>query len=431
MTTAIVKRVFGGIVTLGVALSALAQAADWPQINGPNRDATSTEKGLLRSWPEAGPKVLWTTAVGGGYAGPTVRDGEVYFLDRVENQKDILRCLDLDTGEEQWRYEYDAPGKVGHTGSRNPATIDEKYVYSVGLMGDFLCVDRKTHQPVWQKNFMKDFGAELPQWGFSQAPLLYKNLVIVVPQAADALVAAYDRVSGELVWKTPGFGRPGYVSPVVSTIDGVEQVLMIAASDKAGTTPGGTVGISVEDGSILWKYEGWQCFIPIAYPMALPGNRVFVTAGYKSGSAMIEVKKGEKGWDVKELYKLGFEVCGSHLHQPLLYKDYLYVNSNSNERDDGLVCLALDGTVKWNTGAVEGQPNFERGSLILADDMIIALDGKTGILYLVDPSPDGYKQLAQAKVIEGREMWAPLALSDGKLIVRSQDTMKCLDIKTP
>jgi outer membrane protein assembly factor BamB len=431
MTTARMKRVFGVFALLVTATASWAYAADWPQINGPTRDAVSTEKGLLKSWPEAGPKVLWTTAVGGGYGGPVVRDGELYFLDRVDDQKDILRCFDLATGAEKWRYEYDCPGKVGHTGSRTPPTVDDKYVYSVGLMGNFLCVDRKTHKPVWQKNLMTDFGMELPQWGYSQAPLLYKNLVIVAPQAKDAMVAAYDRVSGNLVWKSPSFGLPGYVSPIVYTLDGVDQVVMIAANDKPGTIPGGVAGFSVTDGSLLWKYEGWQCFIPIAYPVLLPGDRLFISAGYKAGSATIEVKKGEKGWEAKELYKLPFDVCGVHIPQPILYKDYLYLNSNSNERNDGMACFALDGTRKWNTAATEGLPLFERGSLILADGMIVALDGKTGILYLVDPSPDGYKQIAQAKVLEGKEMWAPLALCDGKLIVRSQDTMKCLDLKTP
>lgn len=416
---------------LAMTVGAIAFAEDWPQFQGPNRDGTSAEKGLLRAWPESGPKLLWSTPVGEGYGGPAIRDGEVYVLDRIEGKKDILRCLALDSGNELWRYEYDAPGEVGHTGSRTPPTVDEKYVYSVGMMGNFLCIDRKTHQPVWQKNLMTDYGLEVPRWGFSQSPYLYKNLVIVAPQAKDAFVVAYDRATGNEVWKSPSLGLVGYVPPIVTTLAGVDQVVMIGASDKAMTIKGSVAGISVEDGSILWSYDGWQCFIPIPYPMPLPGDRLFVTGGYNAGTVMIQVSKADSGFAVKELFKLDSSVCGSQIHQPLFYKDHLYINNNSNERMLGMTCMTLDGTVKWRTGEKEGLPMFERGSLILADDMIISLDGKSGVLYLVSPSPDGYQELAHAPVVEGRELWAPLALSQGKLIVRSQDTMKCFDLKNP
>lgn len=419
-------------VALTFALTAaLARADDWPQFQGPNHDGASAEKGLLRVWPEAGPRLVWTTSVGEGFGGPAVRDGEVYVLDRVDGNKDILRCLALDSGNELWRYEYDAPGEVGHAGSRTPPTVDEKYVYSVGMMGHFLCVDRKTHQPVWQKNLLTDFGSEVPRWGFSQSPFLHKNLVIVAPQAESAFVVAYDRETGNEVWKSAGLGLVGYVTPIVTTLAGVDQVVMIGASNKGNTVKGSVAGISVENGSILWSYDGWQCFIPIPYPMPLPGDRLFVTGGYNAGSVMLQIARNADAFTVNEVFKLDAKVCGSQIHQPLLYKDHLYINNNSNERMLGMTCMTLDGNVKWRTGETEGLPLFERGSLILADDMIISLDGKTGILYLVSPSPEGYKELAHAAVLEGDKMWAPLALSQGKLIVRSQDTMKCFDLKTP
>lgn len=416
------------VVIATLTLSA-ASLADWPQFQGPTRDGVSAEKGLLRTWPETGPKVLWTIPVGEGYAGAAIRDGEVYVLDRKEDKVDILRCLSLSDGKEIWNYQYDAPGTVGHTGSRTPPTVDDKYVYSVGLMGDLLCTDRKSHKPVWQKNLIADFGGTLPNWGVSQSPCLYKELVIVAAQGPDAFVVAYKRDSGDVAWKSPGLGLPGYVSPLVTTLAGVEQVVVISASKKGGAEQGTTAGISLADGSVLWKYDGWQCFIPIPHPTPLPGDKLFLTAGYNSGSAIIQIKKNGAAFEVVEVAKLDPTVCGSQIQQPIVYKDNLYVNSNSNEREDGMSCLALDGTVKWRTSTTEGQPSFERGSFILADGMFIVLHGKTGTLYLVEPSPDGYKELAQANVIEGRELWAPLALTDGKLLVRSQTEMKCLDLK--
>lgn len=419
------------LVLVGLAGYPIASFADWPQFLGPNRNGVSDEKGLAREWPEGGPRVLWSVAVGEGYAGAAVRDGEVYVLDRREGTTDILRCFALNDGNELWNYSYEAPGNVGHTGSRNPPTVDEKYVYSVGMVGDFLCTDRKIHKPAWQKNFIKEFGTELPRWGYSQSPVLYKNLVIVAPQAPDAFIVAYDREKGDLVWKSAGLGRVGYVSPVVVTLAGVEQLVMTGAGSRDGSELGATAGISLDDGSILWKYEGWQCWIPIPNATPLPGDKLFITGGYNAGSAIVQVAKGAGGFEAKEVMKLSADTCGSQIHQPIVYKDHLYVNSNSNERLDGMSCFTLDGALKWRSKDAESNPLFERGNFIIADDLIIALDGKTGILYLVEPSPEGYKQLAMAPVVEGRELWGPLAISDGKLLVRSQDILKCLDLKNP
>ncbi len=399
-------------------------AADWPQFQGPNRDGTSAEVGLPRAWRGDAVKELWTVPVGPGYGGPAVRDGEVYFLDRVDEQQDILRCLDLNTGAEKWRYAYDAPGSTGHSGSRTTPTVDENAVYTVGLMGDFLCVDRKTHQPVWRRNFVKDYGLEVPKWGFSQSPSLYKDMVIVAPQAPNAFVAAYRRATGETVWESPGFGGVGYSTPVVTTLCGVDQAVMVSA----GAGEGRVAGVSLEDGKVLWSYDGWQCKIPIPFPKPLAGDMLFVTGGYGAGSVMLQVKRTGDAFEAVEVFRLAPDVCGSQIHQPLLYQDHLYVNSNSNEREDGMSCFTLTGERLWNTKAISGAPTFERGSLILADNMILALDGKRGTLHQVDPSPQGYRELAQAKVVDRKPMWSPLALSEGKLIVRDQEQMKCLDL---
>lgn len=423
--TAVIRALIGSVFVVLCCTS----HADWPQYLGPNRDGVSPEKGLARAWPEAGPKVLWSVSVGEGYAGAAVRDGEVYILDRTEDKNDILRCFALADGKELWNYSYVAEGKVGHNGSRNPPTVDDQYVYSVGMMGNFLCVDRKTHKPVWEKDLQKEFGAPLPNWGFAQSPLLYKKLVIIAPQAPDAGVVAFDRVTGEVVWKSPGFGLPGYVSPAIATLAGVEQLIAMGASNRDATQRGSTVGISLDNGSILWKYEGWQCWIPIPNPTPLPGDQLFITGGYGAGSAIIQIKKGANGFEVTEVKKLDAATCGSQIHQPIVYKDHLYVNNNSNEKTNGMSCFTLDGTLKWRTVDTEGTPRFDRGSFIVADGLIIALDAKSGILYLVEPSPDGYKELAHAPTVQGRELFGPLALSDGKLLVRSQDTLKCLDLK--
>lgn len=418
-----------GWVLCGVMAAGAAFGADWPQMGGPDRNNISSETGLAREWPSAGPKVLWTAPLGEGYGSPSVRDGEVYVLDREGEARDILRCYALDSGKELWNYAYDAPGNVSHGGSRTAPTVTETHVYTVGLFGDFLCADRKTHAPVWQRNILKENGMEVPGWGVSQAPLLYGDLVIVAPQAPEAYVAAYNKTTGEPVWKTPSLGALGYSTPALAKLCGVDQLLQVGASTKDGKTKGLTAGISPVDGKILWTYDGWQCGIPIPFPTALPGDRVFITGGYKAGSAMLQIAQTDGAWTATELWKSAD--MGSQIQQPLFFGDHLYLNSNSNEREDGMMCVALDGAMKWKTKNSWLTNTFERGPLLLADGLVFNLDGKKGTLHLVAPSPEAFQELGSVKILSGKEIWAPMALSNGKLLVRSQSEMKCLDVANP
>lgn len=221
------------LVTIMVALSVTSVfAADWPWIYGPKRDHTSDQKGLLRPWPEGGPKVLWTVPVGAGFGGPAVSGGNVYLLDRDENVGDTLRVLDLATGKEQWTFAYEARGAFMFAGSRTTPTVDGEHVYTVGPMGDLYAISTKTRKPAWQKNIWKDFGgdAELPRWAIVQNPLIYGDLLIVAPQTSQAGVVAYDKRTGELKWKSaPLGGIPGYVTPSIVKVAGEDQLVMIMA----------------------------------------------------------------------------------------------------------------------------------------------------------------------------------------------------------
>jgi outer membrane protein assembly factor BamB len=174
-------------------------AGDWPQYLGPSRASISAEKGILRSWPQNGPEVLWTVTVGRGYGGPVVKEGKVYLLDRDDKVGDNLRCLNLSDGKELWNFAYDAPGTVMFPGSRSVPTVDGNYVYSCGHNGDLYCVDLNTHKPVWNKNVWKDFGGDrLPIWAITQCPLVYGDLLIVASQSPQAGVVAYDKLTGDL-----------------------------------------------------------------------------------------------------------------------------------------------------------------------------------------------------------------------------------------
>ena len=434
--------------------------ADWPQYLGPNRNSTSDQKGLLRAWPENGPEVLWTVPVAKGYGGPVVKDGKVYLLDRDDQVGDSLRCLDLANGKELWHFAYDAPGSVMFPGSRSVPTVDGNRVYSCGHNGDVYCIDTNTQKPVWHKNVWTDFGGKpassasggfgareagsFPIWAITQNPLVYGDLVILASQAPDAGVVAYDKLTGNVTWKTPNLGNESYASPTVVKIDGKDHIVMVISSTNpfgnrgAPQTLGNVVGMEPLTGKILWEYKQWKCHISVPSAVDAGDNKVLVVGGYELGATMIKIqKKADGSYGTQEVFTT--EEFGDQTKPPILLNGYFYAQFGTNNRRDGLVCMGMDGKIMWKT---KRDPEFNKGSMILADGLILATDGAKS-LYLIEPDPTGFKSLASAEMLsqagtdsEGiaarvggaTQNWAPIALADGKLLIRDHSQMKCIKI---
>ena len=414
-------------------------AQDWPQYLGEFRNSTSSQQGILRSWPEEGPEVLWAVDVGIGFGGPIVKDGKVYLLDRDDEYGDKLRCFDLNSGKELWKFEYEAPGSISFPGSRSVPAIDGNFVYTCGPYGDLYCLDINKQKPVWNKNLWTDFGGDqIPRWAIAQCPLVYGDLLIVASQAPQAGVVAYDKLTGNVKWKTPSLGQVGYVSPSIIKVGNEDHIVMITgASGGRGepATGGKVVGIEPLSGKILWEYTGWQCRIPAPSAFDAGEGKVLILGGYEAGSAMIKLeKKSDGSYGLTELFKnIDF---GAHTKPPVLYKDHFYAQYSTNERRDGLVCMSMDGSIMWKT---KRSPSFMRGSMVLADGLILATDGEQ-TLYLIEPDPSEFKPLASAELLIadpgedqmverfGNQNWAPIALSDGKLLIRDQSHLKCVKV---
>jgi outer membrane protein assembly factor BamB len=417
------KLFIAGLVVCGTF--GILVAADWPQFLGPDRDNVSSETGLVKTFGKEGPKKLWTIDVGPGFGGAAIEGGMVYILDRVGEKGDVLRCLDLATGEEKWSYAYDAPGKCQFSGSRSTPLVDKDYVYTIGMMGDMNCISKTTHKPVWTRQLLKEFGGQLPTWAVSQSPVAYKDTIIVAPLSKTAGVVALSRDKGAVVWKSDPIGTMQYPSPYVTTIDGVDQVIMISNF-------GQVTGIDAAKGAILWHNDKFECKIPIPSPLNVGDGRIFICGAYNgTGSMMLDVKKTGDKWSATP--EFANKKFSSQNANPVLYKDYLYGNGGtSSAGNSGFQCMDLKGKIKWQTMPAKGDPtDFGLGNILLAGDVIFALRGDKGELVMIQPSPDGYKELARAKVLDakGGTVWAPLAISDGKLIVRDQHQMKCFDVK--
>jgi outer membrane protein assembly factor BamB len=433
-------------------------AQDWPQFLGPNRNSTSPQKNILRSWPENGPEVLWTVDVGIGYGGTVIKDRKAYLLDRDDEVGDILRCFDLNDGEELWNFQYEAPGSVMFPGSRSVPTLDGNYIYSCGPYGDLYCIDINSHKPVWKKNVWTDFGGDpgndtidrggfggngnFPIWAISQCPLVYGDLLILASQAPEAGVVAYNKITGDIAWKTPNLGNETYASPAVVKIDGKDHIAMVTSSTnpigrpELPMTMGNIVGIEPLSGEVLWKFSEWECHISVPSAVDAGNNKVLVVGGYELGALMIEVKKQADGtYGTEEVFRT--EEFGDQTKPPLLIDGYFYAQFGTNNTRDGLTCMNMDGEIMWKTSR---DPDFNKGSMILAEGLILATDGAKS-LFLIEPDPSEFKPIASAELLTaaeaggdrraarfGTQNWAPIALADGRLLIRDQSRLLCVKV---
>ena len=425
------------LMIIGTELS----AQDWPQFLGPGRNSISPQKGLLRSWPESGPEVLWSVNIGIGFGGPVVKNGKIYLLDRDEEVGDFMRCFDLQTGKELWKFGYDAPGTFPFPGSRSVPIVDDHHIYSCGPNGDLYCINIQTHKPVWNKNVWTDFGGEkLPTWGIAQNPMIYGDLLLVASQTPNTGVVAYNKLSGDVVWKTPSLGTVGYSNPKLVIINGEDQIVFITSSvpSRGGSQAimGNVVGMAPLTGKILWQYSEWDCGAQVPCAVDAGDNRLLICGEMRATLLRIN-KKSDGSFETSVIFTS--EEFGDETKTPLLHDGYFYAMHRAVSKREGLVCMDMEGKIMWKT---KRNPNFDFGSMLLADGLIIANDGfKT--IYLIQPEPTAFKPISKVELLgegggatEGMEKmiesstqnFAPIALADGKLLIRDQFRMFCLKI---
>lgn len=404
----------GGVVMI---LASAAPAADWPQFRGPNRDAISTETNLLRQWPQDGPKVLWTTPVCEGYSAAAILDGRVYFNDYDRKRSRwLVRCVALDDGKPLWTpYSDKKRIRANHLITRTVPAVDEKYVFSLDPKCVFHCLDAKTGKELWKKNIPPEFSTRIPPWYAGQCPLIEPDRVIIAP-GGRARMVAFEKATGKVIWETPDKDRTlmSHSSVMPTEIDGVKQY--VHANLK------GAVGVD-RDGKLLWSFP-WKFNTAVAVS-ALPisDGRIFLTNCYFAETVMIRVRRQGEGFTAEKVFSLGEGGWNSEVHTPILFQDHLFGIGKKNRGQ--FTCLDLNGRQVWDS---KRQASFGLGSYILADGMFFVLEGKTGMLRLIEASVSGYNELDHAQVLSGHDVWAPMALSDGKLVLRGTRKMKCIQV---
>jgi len=407
-----------GSASASALLPAAPASTDWPQFRGPDRSNTSRETGLLHKWPAAGPKRLWSVPVEQGYAGAAIVAGRVYHHDYDSKKSEwMVNCRSLATGQQIWQFREGREIRPNHAITRTVPAVDSRFVISLDPKAVLHCFDARTGKQIWRKSLVTDYQATIPNWYNGQNPLLEADRIIVATGGA-AILVALDKATGKEIWRTP---NPtgllmSHASVMSATVAGMRQYLY--------GTLNGPLGIAPKDGKLLWSFPRKFNVAVAPSPIAANEDCVFMTASYDAGSVMVRVRRAGDSFHAEPVFDMQRNEWNSEVHTPIVYKGHLFA---VGKKKRGLfTCLGLDGKEVWTS---EGKASFGLGSFLLADGMFFVMDGNTGKLHLIEASTTGYNELASAQVLSGEEVWGPMALSGGKLVLRSLSEMICLDVK--
>ena len=375
----------------------------WTNYRGPNRDGRYEELPVLTSWPAGGLTPLWKQPVGIGYASFTVADGAAFTIEQRRRQEMVV-AYDINTGRELWTQGWNAEySDSTGDGPRATPTWDDGRLYALGATGELRCLDAKTGRVMWGKNILTENGAANLPWAMAASPLIVDDKVIVQPGGSNGnSVVAYNKSNGAPVWKSLN-DKQAYVSPMLVTLGGRRQILIVSAARAVGLVP--------ESGQLLWSYT-WdtEMGINVAQPIIVGPNRFFISSGYGKGAAVVEINGGSARTIWENVY------MKNKFNSSVLHQGYVY------GLDEGiLTCVDVNtGERKWKGG------RYGYGQLILAGANLIVIT-ETGELALVRAAPDQFSETARFQAIEGKT-WNYPAIAGGLLLVRNANQMAAYNI---
>jgi outer membrane protein assembly factor BamB len=440
-------------------------AEDWPQWLGTKRDGVWRENGIVETLPADGPKKLWEQPVGIGYGGPAIANGKVYLLDRrltgdtknpkdpfdrkskVEGNERVL-CLNSRTGEQLWKQEYPSVYQISYAaGPRCTPTVDGDRVYALGAMGDLLCLDATNGTVVWKKNFVTDFEAKLPVWGFACHPLVDGNhLICLVGGSNDRLVVAFDKKTGATVWSSQSCeGDFGYCPPVIYEFAGQRQLIIWHAQ--------AVVGLNPETGKRLWSqpFEA-KAALTAPMPRKFGENGLFITSFYNGSMAMKvnadsatiiwkSQSKGEMPGQTRDLSSImttpwcepdfTFGVCS--------HGELRCVGTQTGERK-WMTMQATRGKLTPEKVANNPEPNTQSErwghAFIVKHENKFILFNEQGDLIFAKLNEKGYEEQSRAHLIDptntmarGRKVvWMHPAFADRCIFVRNDEKLICYSL---
>lgn len=397
-----------------------ALADDWPQWRGPRRDAVSRETGLRQEWNSAAPRLAWRAeGLGEGYASVVVCDGRVYTVGR-RGQQVVCFCLEEATGTLRWSR------AIGET-SRMPCstpTVDGERLYVLDPDGDLSCLAVERGDVLWQRSYLQDFGGVMMSGrGYGESPLVDGDRLICTPGGPEITMAALDKRTGDLIWKTTApelgtAGRPGagFASPVISTAVGVRQYVQLIGR--------GLIGVRASDGGFLWGYNALANQTANIPTPVVHGDLVFAANGYNAGSVLLKLTRQDGGVTATPVYILGGSRFQNHHGGVALVDGHIYGGHGSN---NGLpTCLQLDtGTIQWKRRG----PGVGSAAVVYADRRLY-LRYQNGVIALINVTTEGYDLQGMFQVPgAGGDSWSHPVVANGRLLLREKDRLFAYDIR--
>ena len=422
------------------------KGGDWPAFLGPTGDGKSPEKGILTKWPASGLKLVWERPLGTSYGAPSVSQGRLYQFDRF-GWKARVYCLNAETGQELWRYEYstDYEDYYGYNnGPRCSPIVDGDRVYAYGAEGLLVCLNAVTGELVWKVDAAKEFGVVQNFFGNGSNPVVEGDLLlamvggsppgttnIALAEGNGSGIVAFDKRTGEVKYKITD-ELASYASMKVATIDGRRWGLAFCR--------GGLVGFEPAGGKVDFHFP-WRARILESVNAAMPvvaGNEVFISETYGPGSALLAVAPGkyEIVWQDDERKRQ--KAMQTHWNTPIELAGYLYASSGRHTSNAELRCI------EWKTGKIQwSEPDLSRASLTYIDGHFLVL-GELGNLLLVKATPDQYEPVAQMNLVPQRAgalgegstaqdsgpdpFWAAPVVAHGLLYIRGGGKLRCLEL---
>jgi len=401
---------------LCLAVASNVNAADWPQILGPDRNGVSRETGLLNAWPASGPREVWRTPGGVGMSGIVVSGGHVITLAHRDGKQQVI-CLNAKTGKPLWQTPVAREYRNGQgNGPRATPAIAGGSVFVFTGEGVLAALKLADGKPLWSKNVVAENGGKVADYGMACSPLVTGKNVVVTIGAPRATFAAYDTATGNQTWKAGKGEAAGYSSPALLTVRGREHIV--------ATTGAAVTGIAPAAGSILWRYPyktDYNC--NIATPLAIDG-KVFISAGESHGSVLLKLTPSAGGFTAAPAWEsLGVKsVLRCEWQTPVLIDGYLYGfdNVGSAGAISHFTCIkASTGERMWQ------QLRFGKGNLIAADGKLLMTTMK-GELVLAKASPESYQEISRKRVA-GTTRQAP-TLANGLLYMRDGKDIICFNV---
>jgi outer membrane protein assembly factor BamB len=404
----------------------------WPQWRGPRRDAISSETGLLQSWPEGGPKLIWSSSgLGTGYSSPIIVGDRIFITGDIQDELHIF-ALDLE-GRQLWKSANGKSWKGSYPGARASCTYSAGRLYHMNAHGRVACLDAATGREIWNVCMLETFGGKVNTWAYSENLLVNGPNVIVTPGGSKALMAALNKETGETVWaseplilgdagsdpaheridKPAGeFDTASYVSPILFTLG--ERRLIASASLRHA------FGVDADTGKLLWTRPYPTRYLVIGATPLLIGNSVFITAPDTDSGRLFRIREDNQGVLVDTAWTTPLDTC----HGCLVHIDG-FIYGSWYRRAKGWACVdASTGKVVYQTS------QLPMGSILYADEHLYCLS-QEGEMSLVKPTADGFDFKGRFRLTPKRvtDAWAHPVILAGKLYLRFHDSLFCYDIR--